>query len=82
MPGVLPAASDRRAGQIANKKAIPKISEERKTTVGMTEPISSIKLARIFFLKTLQQPAANQYHIDNFFGMVRLGCLKFMLRYF
>ena len=48
----------------------------------MTEPISSIKLARISFLKTLQQPSANQYHIDHFFGMVRLGCLQFMLRYF
>ena len=23
-----------------------------------------------------------EYHIDNFLGMVRLGCMKIMLRYF
>lgn len=23
-----------------------------------------------------------EYHVENFFGMVRLGCLKIMLRYF
>jgi len=23
-----------------------------------------------------------EYHIENFFGMVRLGCMKIMLRYF
>ena len=23
-----------------------------------------------------------EYHIDNFLGMVRLGCIKIMLRYF
>ena len=23
-----------------------------------------------------------EYHVENFFGMVRLGCMKIMLRYF
>ena len=41
-------------------------------------------IERLFAWLQVYRRLANrwEYHIENFFGMVRLGCMKIMLRYF